>query len=199
MSNEVPLHQVIEFIFGKTVLKINTNYPKDAELVRDILEALDRARHTIDGNPIQSARPNEVGNLIEEPIRNSLSALRGYTAEIPRNRIGKKQSSGYPDILLTDKYGRFTYIECKSANALRKNQGMRTFYLSQPDDIKTAKVNKEARHLVALFTMSKEDRGYIATEATLIDIYELPCKLKQEWNSDNRKMHQQPKWSAGRQ
>lgn len=199
MSNEVPLHQVIEFIFGKMVLKINTKCPKDEELVGDILKALDHARYVIDGNPIQSARPNEVGNLIEGPIRNALGDLHGYTAEIPRNRIGKKQSSGYPDILLTDKYGRFTYVECKSANALRKKLGMRTFYLSQPEDIKTAKVNEDARHLVALFTMNKEERGYIATEATLIDIYELPCKLKQEWNSDNKRMHQQPKWSTERQ
>jgi len=110
MSNEVPLHQVIEFIFGKQVLKINTKCPKDEELVCDILKALERARYAIDRNPIQSARPNEVGNLIEMPIRNALSDLHGYTA------------------------------------------------------------------------------------ATLIDVYDLPCKLKREWNSNNTKMDQQPQW-----
>jgi len=173
-----PLHKVIKNIFGRKVFKIDTGDSRDAVLVRDLQEALGQARRAMVEKPIQSKRPNEVGNYIEPYVLAALNQMPGYRAEKPKTQSGKGQSTGYPDILVTDMHQRASYLECKTSTEKRKQQGMRTFYLSEPRSRETAKVTLDARHLLALFTMKEESQKYTPTGVSLIDIYALPCNLK---------------------
>jgi len=194
VDNSTPLHEVIRNTFGKEVYKIDTEDIRDMDLVQDLLVALAQVKQAMIKEPIQSRRPNEVGNYIEPYVLDALNGMQGYTAQKPKTKSGKGQSTGYPDILVTDKHQRASYLECKTSSEGRKKKGMRTFYLSEPSNLETAKVTLNARHLAVLFTMKEENQKYIPTEVLLIDIYALPCKLKKEWNSDNIRLLQQPQW-----
>jgi len=196
VDNSTPLYEVIRSTFGKEVYKIDAEDIRDMDLVQDLLVALAQAKQAMIKEPIQSKRPNEVGNYIEPYVLDALNGMQGYTAQKPKTKSGKGQSTGYPDILVTDKHQRASYLECKTSAEGRKRKGMRTFYLSEPSNLETAKVTLDARHLAVLFTMKEENQKYIPTEVLLIDIYALPCKLKKEWNSDNIRLLQQPQWSG---
>jgi len=122
-----PLPKVIKNIFGRKVFKIDTGDSRDAELVRDLQEALGQARRAMVEKPIQSKRPNEVGNYIEPYVLAALNQMHGYRAEKPKTQSGKGQSTGYPDILVTDMHHRASYLECKTAHRKKKTAGHENF------------------------------------------------------------------------
>jgi len=70
---------------------------------------------------IKTKRPNEAGNQIEPFVINSLNKV-GLKAEKPKSRKGKVKIAGYPDIEISDEYGRTIYLECKTYSALIKTQ-----------------------------------------------------------------------------
>jgi len=103
---------------------------------------------------IKTKRPNEAGNQIEPFVINSLNKV-GLKAEKPKSRKGKVKIAGYPDIEISDEYGRTIYLECKTYSALTKGQSFRTFYFSPSKD---PKITKDAFHLLLSFELSQRKR-----------------------------------------
>jgi len=62
VDNSTPLYEVIRNTFGKEVYKIDTEDIRDMDLVQDLLVALAQVKQAMIKEPIQSRRPNEVGN-----------------------------------------------------------------------------------------------------------------------------------------
>ncbi len=69
---------------------------------------------------------------------------------------------------------------------------MRSFYLSPSESFK---VSVDARHLLLAFGMEassvpgSRDSSYIPISYKLIDLHDLLCDVKYEFNSDNRRLY----------
>ena len=178
-----PLHEVIHDICCKKVIRFKKNNQQDKDLKKAIERACMDTYKDLKKKPVVAKRPNEAGNKIEAQVRKALKNLKGYTASSP---CGK--SAGYPDILLKEQDDRYTYIECKTYHKDNIKQTLRSFYLSPSE---TFKVEYDARHLVVAFEVHKTRWGkYRAAGFKIIDAYSLPCKLKLEWNSDNKSLYE---------
>ena len=184
MKNK-PLHEVIYDLCGKKVIPLNPKNQRDRLLVAALQGSLRTVIKTLKRTPIESGRPNEVGNKIETYVIDAINEKQGYHAEIPRNR-----TTGYPDILITEKGKRHTYIECKTYSIGSVASPFRSFFLSGSDSFK---VVHNARHLVAGFEiLSLGNNQYRPVGFKLVDTYGLKCTLKEEWNSNNKKLYQLP-------
>ena len=143
--------------------------------------------------PILRPRPNEVGNDIEPFVMRGVAAA-GLKCVRPATSGGALKSTGYPDILVWDAEGRPTYLECKIFSAETANTSMRSFYLSPSDDFK---VCHDARHLLMAFQMeataqpNSRNSQYRAVAFKLVDLHDLLCDVKYEFNSDNRRLYGQ--------
>ena len=68
---------------------------------------------------------------------------------------------------------------------------MRSFYLSPSSDFK---VTANARHLLLAFEMvatptTGKNSNYCAQAFKLIDLHDLQCDVKYEFNSDNKRLY----------
>ena len=180
-----PLHEVIHDICGKKVIRFKKTNQQDKDLKNAIERACKNTCKDLKTNPIVANRPNEVGNKIEPYVMKFLNKIKGYTASRPRDKV-----NGYPDILLKEPDGRYTYIECKTYNKDKIKQTLRSFYLSPSEKFK---VEHDALHLVVAFEMYQAgQKKYQAAGFKIIDAYNLPCTLKLEWNSNNKLLYELP-------
>ena len=178
-------HEAIWEICRKQVIPLNRRSPKDRALLKDTHRVALQVCNSLQQAPIVSKRVNEVGNKIEKPVIDSFNRLQKYNASVP---LGKP--SGYPDILLQDKGGRYTYIECKTYNADNLKSTLRSFYFSPSDNFK---VVHDARHLVIGFEIVNiSEQRYRPVGFKLVDAYDLQCTLKEEWNSSNKLLYDLP-------
>ena len=191
MTAEVKtLQDIIKDMWSKQLIPIDMSDQADAHLVGQLCQAMADVIHKIHSQPICKKRPNEVGNAIEPFIKDSIAKLHGYTAKAATDASGRGQASGYPDILIQDNLGRYSYIECKTYNQKNLATTFRSFYLSP---LKRPKVIHNARHIVISFEMQTiRGNNYVAHGFKIVDLYGLKCKLKQEWNASNRELYQQP-------
>jgi hypothetical protein len=105
----IPLKLVLESISGKKVIPFDKDNPQHLELLEKLKKAAQLACQKInDAGGILSNRVNEVGNKVELPIKNALRQVGFTDADVPVNKKGRKQSSGYPDLVLIAKI--FTFI-----------------------------------------------------------------------------------------
>ncbi|MGZ8363414.1 MAG: hypothetical protein ACXW3D_05980 [Caulobacteraceae bacterium] len=187
----VPFNVVIKTLADHEVIPID----RECEQDRLLIESLTRAAHIVGESvrvkPICRPRPNEVGNDIETYILAALAEV-GLTGSRPTSKLGLGQAVGYPDILITDASGRHTYLEAKIYSAKTADSSMRSFYLSPSDRFK---VSNDGRHLLMAFEMVRtpiaggELSEFRAKAFKLVDLYELVCDVKQEFQSDNRRLY----------
>ena len=186
---DIPFSVVIKSLSNHRLIELDLNTKQDNQLLDDLVNSI---KFSYDGGyitRIKSARVNEVGNKIEEPLMNGINyANTGLRACRPNTKDGKKQSSGYPDILLYDKDGRPTYLEVKTFSPNSKETFFRSFYLSPSNSFK---VDKDARHLLVGFEIEKDGDQYKPISWELIDLYKIKCNLKHEFNTNNKCLYDQ--------
>lgn len=116
----------------------------------------------------------------------------GLAAARPTSQAGLGKSTGYPDILVRDGENRATYLECKIFAQGSAETTMRSFYLSPSQSFK---VCVDARHLLLAFGMEarpatgSRDSLYTPKSYKLIDLHDLLCDVKYEFDSDNRRLY----------
>lgn len=151
----IPFAIAIKTLSGCKVLSFNKNSSKDKELLNLIVTSAKTAGTEAFKLGIYTARPNEAGNEIEPFVKKALSNL-GLRANTPVTKSGKRKTTGYPDIEITDKSGRTIYLECKTYNFQNIDTTQRAFYFSPSDDFK---VTKDALHLMLSFQIEKQQSG----------------------------------------
>jgi len=187
----IPFRIIVKSIAGCEVIPVNRHEPQDQRMLVGLEKAIQHAAAAVRGNPIIRPRPNEVGNDIEPFVRKALAAV-GYRVEAPSARNGSTKGVGYPVVLFFDEYDRATYVECKTYSAGTANTTMRSFYLSPSE---TFKVCRDARHLVLSFEMTAtpvpgtRDSKYLPVGFKVVDVADLLCDVKYEFNSDNRRLY----------
>lgn len=188
---DVPFSVIVKSLAGHQIIQIDKTDPADADLLRRLSEFIPLCAADLQANPIRRPRPNEVGNDIEAYVMRALPKV-GLTATRPTSRAGLGKSTGYPDILVWDEGGRATYLEYKTFAHGTPANTMRSFYLSPSESFK---VSADARHLLLAFGMEasaisgSRDSLYVPKSYKLIDLYDLLCDVKYEFNSDNRRLY----------
>lgn len=187
----IPFDLIVRSICEKQVIRLDQKHPSDARLLKELATAIEICAKEVNESPIRRPRPNEVGNDIEEYVIRALRKVE-LSPSRPTDAKGRAQSTGYPDILLYDADKRPTYLECKIFNHGTPPTTMRSFYLSPSE---SPKVSLDARHLLLAFGMEasaisgSRDSFYRPKSFKLVDLHDLLCDVKYEFNSDNRRLY----------
>jgi hypothetical protein len=187
----VPFDIIIKSLSQFKVIKTDPRDAADAKLLERLGRAIREAGKAVHEKPIKRPRPNEVGNDIERYVLDALER-EGLCAKRPTSTTGKGKSTGYPDILLRDSENRPTYLECKIFADGTDPTSMRSFYVSPSESFK---VSMDARHLLLAYSMQRtplagsSDSLFTPTGFKLIDLHDLLCDVKYEFNSDNRRLY----------
>jgi hypothetical protein len=189
----IPFSVIVKSLAECEVIQIDKSNPADMDLLKRLERAIQACAAELKSNPIRRPRPNEVGNDVEAYVMRALAQV-GLTASRPTSRAGIGKSTGYPDIILRDQPNRATYLECKIFAQGSPDTTMRSFYLSPSESFKVA---MDARHLLLAFGMEStpisgsRDSSYSPRSYKLIDLHDLLCDVKYEFNSDNRRLYAQ--------
>jgi hypothetical protein len=146
----------------------------DKELIEDLAASFKHfvAFSNKTGTRFTAKRINDVSRHIEEVLVEQM-----HKAGLKTKILGE---SGYPDIELTDKYNRVSYLEVKISSK-QELTSFRTFYYTSGKKIKS-----DARHLlVGLHFSETADKHWKAEEWELIDLSKLLISLKAEFNASN--------------
>ena len=195
-ARQIPYPQVIEMLSGRQVIPLDLDDQMDYELIDGLTSAIRECCETLNRDGILSRRANEVGNRIEKPVTDAINRLRnGLRAETPADERGRRRATGYPDLLITDRYGRHSYLEVKTYNRDNITSSLRSFYLSPSENFK---VVHDARHLLVSFEIVNEGARpdsqppanlYKPVHFKLITLDQITCDLKLEFNSDNIRLY----------
>ncbi len=187
----IPFSVIVKSLAERQVIQIDKADAADIELLKRLEKTVQFCASDLKSNPIKRPRPNEVGNDVEMYVMRALPQ-GGLTAARPTSQAGLGKSTGYPDILVRDGENRATYLECKIFTHGSAETTMRSFYLSPS---KSFKVSVDARHLLLAFGMEarpitgSRESMYIPKSYKLIDLHDLLCDVKYEFNSDNRRLY----------
>jgi hypothetical protein len=190
-SRKLPFKEVIHATTGYRVLPFLTNNPAHAALRQKILQAASLAGRRSRAEGIPAERANEAGNGLERFIRAALQDV-GLDARVPRNRDGRAQAVGYPDVeILGDAP---CYLELKTYNAATVDTTQRSFYFSPGA---TPKVTRDAIHLLLAFELERQERDgstrFVPVHWKLLTLEDLEVDLKFEFNQHNRGLYRDPK------
>jgi len=182
---DIPLDIIIEAITEGQC----TIWPYDGHCKNELQRIARLALEEINRHGILARRPNEVGNYCEPHVRKAIELADG-NADTPLTSNGRRKSTGYPD-LEAEIGSKPFYLEVKTYNANNEDTTQRAFYLSPSKDFK---ITKDAYHLIFAFCMEVVERQgqqmlFRAKSCTVIDAHDLPCDVKYEFNSDNRRMY----------
>lgn len=185
--NDIPFPIAVKAISGCEVIAFDKGNKDDMVLLEKLSQAASLAGKQAKKDGIKSSRPNEVGNYIEPFVKNALVKV-GLKADIPRNKLGKRQSAGYPDIEIVDSKDRVTYLECKTYNLKNINTTQRAFYFSPSEE--GCKITSDARHIVLSYQIELKTAGvYIPVRWRLYGIESIIVQVKHEFNADNRQIY----------
>ena len=179
----------IKAMSGCSVLSFKNKSINHRKLLVLMIKAMRLAGTKASEAGIFTARPNEAGNKIEPFVKKALRDV-GLQAETPVAASGKRKATGYPDIEISDKQGRVTYLECKTYNIKNINTTQRAFYFSPSKDFK---ITKNALHLMVSFQIEKEKRksklAYVPKHWKLYTLENLLIDVKHEFNQSNQKLY----------
>ncbi len=184
---DIPFPIAIKAISGYKVIAFDGGNKEDRLLLEKLSEAAVISGKEAKAKGIKSNRPNEVGNYIEPFVKNALIKI-GLQADTPKNKAGRRQSTGYPDIEIVEPKNRVTYLECKTYNLKNINTTQRAFYFSPSED--GCKITADARHLVLSYQIESKARGvYVPVYWRLYCIESMIVQVKHEFNANNRQMY----------
>ncbi len=182
---------IAEACSGKKVLPLETS-PAHQRVTAAIHRAL--AETLVDLNqpssPVrQLRRINEASKFFEDGIHTRLSEVPGLICEIPPNRDGDRQRSGYPDLKITDRETNLVfYLDPKLVEQGSAESTFRTFYFEPKNE--TLKINDDAVHLLVGIEHDGHDREWNFTGWRLVDLSKLRVRLKAEFQASNAEIYQ---------
>ena len=189
LPKNLPVGTVIEVMTECRVIPVDAS-----EADSDLLARLElAAKHLIASSktvPIKTARVNELGNNIEEPLLNACIHV-GLEASWPRRSDGSGGRTGYPDIAISTD-GRKSFLEAKVIASGSEGSSFRSFYLSPSEN---PKICEDARHILIAFTHKRVENSlddfeqYELTSYKIVDLALVCGKIKFEYQSSNRDMY----------
>jgi hypothetical protein len=184
----IPLNLVIEALSNKKVLEYDEKNREHISVLKKIIKAAENSAQEINKKGIPRLRPNEVGNNIENFVKESLRKLK-IKVETPSTPYQKKKATGYPDILFWFKEKPY-YLECKTFNIKNISTSQRSFYLSPSSDFK---VIYDTIHFCLSFVIYSLRKNYTSIykcrSFKVLSLEKLSMDIKHEFNSDNKRLY----------
>jgi len=184
----VPFRDVILAATGRKVLSINVK--RDKEWLKKLEQVLDQVLKSLNdpSHAVQAGgRINEASRFIENELLTRLGTVSGWEGSIPRTASRTQQRSGYPDLRLELADKRIVYLDPKLHAAGSRTSSFRTFYFEPKQE--TLKITEDAIHLlVAVGHSPRPDGGIRFDSWELIDIADMPLRLKAEFQASNREI-----------
>jgi len=181
-----PFAAVVEASSGKHVIPLDES--EVHRMVKSAIEAaLEKSLKTLsaDDSPVrQLRRINEASRFFEDALHASINATPGLRCEVPPNRRGEAQRSGYPDLKITHlASGTVFYLDPKLVEQGSWNSTFRTFYYEPKAE--TLKINDDAVHLLCGIEHDGHDGEWKFIGWKLVDLSSLQVRLKAEFQASN--------------
>lgn len=181
-----PFAAVVEASSGKHVIPLDESEPH--RLVKSAIEsALEKSLKTLSAvdSPVrQLRRINEASRFFEDALHASINATPGLRCEVPPNRRGEAQRSGYPDLKITHLASDTVfYLDPKLVEQGSWTSTLRTFYFEPKDE--TLKINDDAVHLLCGIEHDGHDGQWKFIGWKLVDLSSLKVRLKAEFQASN--------------
>lgn len=133
-----------------------------------------------------TGRANELSNYLEGVLKIHINnKLSDINASIPK--VGKKkQSAGYPDLIIEFDKQKYIYVEVKIYQKKTINSKLRTFYFQPAEN---NKISESCPHILIGFeveSLGQNNRSpFIIKDFKIVDLYSLKVDLKPEFNASN--------------
>ena len=182
---------VAEACSGKRVLPLTTD-AAHRRVTTAINQALKStlAEHNQPDSPVRELRRiNEASKFFEDGIQKHLNAISGFKCEVPPNRAGDHQRSGYPDLRIVDLESKLVfYLDPKLVEQGSAESTFRTFYFEPKNE--TLKITDDAVHLLVGVEHDGKDQLWTFTGWRLVDLSTLRVRLKAEFQASNADLYQ---------
>jgi hypothetical protein len=137
----------------------------------------------------QLRRINEASRFFEDGIHKHLNAMPGLECDVPPNREGEHQRSGYPDLRIIDTESKLVfYLDPKLVEQGSTASTFRTFYFEPKNE--TLKITDDAVHLLVGIEHDGKDQQWTFTGWRLVDLSKLRVRLKAEFQASNADIYQ---------
>jgi hypothetical protein len=191
---------VAEACSGKKVLPLDAN-PAHLRVTAALEKALAKTLAELNqaDSPVrQLRRINEASRFFEDGLLKELNATPGLRCDIPPNRAGKLQRSGYPDLRITDLESKLVfYLDPKLVEAGSATSSFRTFYFEPKNE--TLKITDDAVHLLVGIEHDGKSRLWSFTGWRIVDLSTLRVRLKAEFQASNAELYQKTELSTAPQ
>jgi hypothetical protein len=146
-------------------------------------------------SPVRKLRRiNEASRFFEEAILKHINSQPGLSCEIPPNRAGIHQRSGYPDLRIVDHASQTVfYLDPKLVEHGSAESTFRTFYFEPKNE--TLKITEDAVHLLVGIEHDGKSRLWTFSGWRIVDLSSLRVRLKAEFQASNADLYQKTKLS----
>jgi len=201
--DNIDFHIIIESLLQRKLIPFDRDSKEDKLLLEDLVNIIDSFALKYKDNPItfnlyrkltnpqnpRAFRNNEVGVFADKLLPAELSSLKGEGKIKCIEEFKRLSLNGYPDEVITDSFGRTTYLEIKATT--RRNIGSPRDFFFSPLKNSKRKITADARHLLLGFDTYEVKRGrFVITGWCLIDLHDVKVSLKPEFNTDNLGLYQ---------
>lgn len=187
---------VAEATSGKRVLPL-TNDPAHLRVTGAISHALSTTLAELNqsDSPVRELRRiNEASKFFEDSIHRHLNEIPGIQCEVPPNRAGEHQRSGYPDLRIVDQESNLVfYLDPKLVEQGSVASTFRTFYFEPKNE--TLKITDDAVHLLVGIEHDGKEQQWNFTGWRLVDLSTLQVRLKAEFQASNAGLYQKTELS----
>ena len=186
-----PFPLVVQAVSGKNVHPLDAENPVHSEVLELVNQALTSTRAELnrpDSKTRSASRINEVSRLFEDSLLQKLQDRPELDCEVPERSDGRKQRSGYPDLLVRHRLsGAIFYVDPKLVGSDGLESSLRSFYFSPRH--KTSKIQFDAVHLVLGIIHNDDPTDRQFTKQIIKDLSTLDLSLKTEFNASNRDLY----------
>jgi hypothetical protein len=181
---------IAETCSGKRVLPLEDS-PAHRRITGAIGKALAETIKELNqpDSPVRKLRRiNEASRFFEDAILARINAMPGLRCEVPPNRSGEHQRSGYPDLRITDtESGLVFYLDPKLVEQGSAESTLRSFYFEPKNE--TLKITDDAVHLLAGIEHDGRDGQWTFTGWRLVDLSNVRVRLKAEFQASNAELY----------
>jgi hypothetical protein len=185
---------VVHAATGKTIIPLDETNAAHLRITHAVRSALPLVMRTLSqqDSPVRKLRRiNEASRFFEDILLEKLNQTPGLRCEIPSNKKGEHQRSGYPDLKITDvATGTVAYLDPKLLEQSSVQSTLRTFYYEPKDE--TNKIQDNAIHLLCGIEHDGKDGAWTFTRFHLVDLSTLRVRLKAEFQAANADLYPKP-------
>jgi hypothetical protein len=182
---------VAEACSGKRVLPLTAD-PAHQRVTAAITQALTTTLAELNqpDSPVrQLRRINEASKFFEDRIQKHLASSPGLKCEVPPNRAGEHQRTGYPDLRIVDLESKLVfYLDPKLVEQGSAESTFRSFYFEPKTE--TLKITDDAVHLLVGIEHDGKDGLWNFTGWRLADLSCLRVRLKAEFQASNAGLYE---------